>query len=426
MTGRRSRRWYTGVGLATATVLGGFLVAPAVAQEAEQDNCVACHGVLDDERLNAPVNAFAQDVHAEKGFGCVACHGGDATAAGFDGMDPAKGFVGRPQGRALLDVCGRCHANASFMRQYNPSLRVDQIDEYRASVHGQRLTRSGDSLVATCSSCHPAHNMRPPSDPQSSVHPLNVENLCGGCHADADHMAAYDIPTDQLEKYQTSIHRRMMVDDGDLSAPTCNDCHGNHGAAPPGVSWVGNVCGQCHATMGSLFRQSRHAETFAMLGVPGCATCHGNHAIQDASAVLLGVGEGAICGQCHEAGDAGGAVASAMRTLIDSLEVQFDSAYHMLELAESAGMEVSQALFELESANNARIGARTAVHGFDLSAVETEVATGIEVTQAGITAGEAALKELNFRRLGLAVSVTIILALIGGLLLKIREIDRRA
>jgi len=406
--------------------LTAFASASAQAQDAGDNSCVACHGVLDDERLSGPVTLFADDVHAEKGFECVACHGGNATIAGFESMDPASGFVGKPRGRQLLDVCGRCHADAGFMRQFNPSLRVDQVSEYLASVHGQRLVRSADTLVATCSSCHPAHRVRPPSDPNSSVHPLNVENLCGGCHGDATHMASYGIPTDQLEKYQTSVHRRMMVEEGDLSAPTCNDCHGNHGAAPPGVAWVGNVCGQCHATMGSLFRESRHAETFAMLGVPGCATCHGNHAITDADTQMLGVGEGAVCGQCHAADDAGGQIATMMRTLIDSLEVQFDSAQHLLERAEQAGMEVSSALFELESANNARIGARTAVHGFDLTAVETEVQGGLEVAEAGITAGQGALSELNFRRMGLAVSVTIILALIGGLLLKIREIDRRA
>jgi hypothetical protein len=414
------------LGATAVAVVSAPVVAPAYGQAADENNCVACHGVLDDERLSAPVAAFASDIHAQKGFGCVACHGGDATAPGFEGMDPAKGFVGRPQGLVQLDVCGRCHADAGFMRQYNPSLRVDQVAEYRSSVHGQRLTRSADTLVATCSSCHPAHQIRPPSDPQSSVYPPNVENLCGGCHADAEHMAPYDIPTDQLEKYQTSIHRRMLVEEQDLSAPTCNDCHGNHGAAPPGFSWVGNVCGQCHATMGSLFRDSRHAETFVMLGVPGCATCHGNHAVQEATTELLGVGEGTACGQCHGATDAGGIIATAMRSLLDSLETQFDSAQHLLERAEQEGMEVSQALFELKAANNARIGARTAVHGFELGAVETEVQSGLEVAQAGIVAGEDALDELNFRRVGLAVSVTIILALIGGLLLKIRQIDRRA
>jgi hypothetical protein len=37
-----------------------------------------------------------------------------------------------------------------------------------------------------------------------------------------------------------------------------------------------------------------------------------------------------------------------------------------------------------------------------------------------------ALKDLQFRRKGLAVSVVIILALIAGLVLKIRQVDRNA
>jgi len=417
----RWRRWSLG-----GAAIGILVLAPqTAAAQGGGGSCVACHAALGDGPLGAPARSFPADIHAERGFGCVACHGGDETAAGFEAMDPAKGFLGRPQGRMLLDVCGRCHSSASFMRRYNPALRVDQVVEYLTSVHGQRLMQLNDSLVATCSSCHTPHRIRPPSDPLSSVHPLNVETTCGACHADAARMETYGLPTDQMQDYRTSIHRRMLVEENDLSAPTCNDCHGNHGAAPPGISWVGNVCSQCHATMGQLFRESRHAQTFVMLGVPGCATCHGNHAIGEATTEMLGVTEGTVCSQCHGAGDAGGVIAANMRQLLDSLESRFDSAHALLEEAERAGIEVSQALFELEGANNARIGARAAVHSFGLVAVETEVAAGLEVTSAGIVAGEDALSELRFRRLGLAVSVMIILALVGGLVLKIRELDRR-
>jgi len=404
-----------------------LLMAPHTgrAQETQDPSCVACHGALPDDRLATPAKLFPTDIHAQRGFGCVACHGGDAGAAGFEAMDPARGFLGRPRGRMLLDVCGRCHSSAEFMRRYNPALRVDQVTEYRSSVHGQRLLQYSDTLVATCSSCHRPHQMRPPSDPQSSVHPVNVAATCGACHANADRMRPYGIPTDQLETYQRSVHWRMLSEEGDLSAPVCNDCHGNHGAAPPGISWVGNVCGQCHTTMAEKFRDSRHAQTFAMLGVPGCAVCHGNHDIQDATVSLLGLDSGAVCANCHAATDAGGMIATGMRGLIDSLETRFDSARHQLERAERAGMEVSRALFQLEGAQNARIAARTAVHSFDLVAVRREVETGLAVSDSGVAAGQRVLRELNFRRTGLAVSVTIIAALIAGLLLRIRQLDRR-
>ena len=67
---------------------------------------------------------------------------------------------------------------------------------------------------------------------------------------------------DQLARWQQSVHARALVERGDLSAPTCNDCHGNHGAMPPGVESVTFVCGQCHGREASLFRASAKHEGF--------------------------------------------------------------------------------------------------------------------------------------------------------------------
>ena len=192
-------------------------------------------------------------------------------------MDEAKGYIGRPSPEQVPDVCGRCHSNAEFMRQYNPALRVDQVAEYVTSVHGQRLLGASDPAVATCASCHGAHGIRPASDPRSTVHPLKVAETCEGCHSDPEHMEPYGLPTDQGAEYRRSIHWETRTEGGDTSAPTCNDCHGNHGAAPPGVSWVGNVCGQCHVVMADYFADSQHSETFTAMGVPGCALWHRKH-----------------------------------------------------------------------------------------------------------------------------------------------------
>jgi len=43
-----------------------------------------------------------------------------------------------------------------------------------------------------------------PSDPRSTVNPVNVANTCARCHADANYMKGYSIPTDQFAKYSTS------------------------------------------------------------------------------------------------------------------------------------------------------------------------------------------------------------------------------
>jgi hypothetical protein len=418
--GMRGARATIGIGI--ALLVSGVCAVSAAAQQ-RADNCRLCHRELDVERLAKPARVFDEDVHAGKGFGCVSCHGGDPTADGMEAMDTAKGYVGIPERRQIPTICGRCHSDARFMKRYNPELRVDQVTEYNSSVHGQRLREFDDPKVATCTSCHPAHTIKPPTDPASSVYPLRVAQTCGVCHANATYMKSYEIPVDQLQKYKASVHWKMMSVKGDLSAPTCNDCHGNHGAAPPGITWVGNVCEQCHEVMAKLFAKSAHAKIFIQLGTPGCATCHGNHEIKEVNDEMLGLGNQAVCATCHTAADQGGQIATDMHGLIRSLRDAFDQSRGLLRQAGRAGMEVSQAQFELNRAKDHLVQARNAVHTFTVEAVKKEVDAGLEISTKAHTRGVQALADLQFRRRGLAVSVLIILAVVAGLVVKIRQID---
>ncbi len=403
-----------------------ILIFPAVVfGQPQADTCSTCHLALGVENLTKPAENYKQDIHAAKGFGCVACHGGDATSSGMEAMDRAKGYIGKPTPAQVIEVCGRCHANANFMRRYNPSLRVDQVTEYSTSVHGRRLKEQNDHKVATCASCHKPHSIRPANDARSSVHPTHVADTCGACHANAEYMAPYKIPTDQMAKYKKSVHRKMMMEKGDLSAPTCNDCHGNHGAAPPGVSWVGNVCGQCHPVNTELFNKSRHGKVFVQMGIPGCASCHSNHEILATSDAMLGVGDKAVCTGCHTTQDRGGTTAAAMRQSVERLRTEYEKAQAILAKAEHAGMEVSQPVFDLNGAKTALIKARASIHGFNLEGVKAEVQPGLEISEKAYARGVKSLDELQYRRKGLAVSVLIIGALIVGLVKKIRRLETK-
>ena len=93
------------------------------------------------------------------------------------------------------------------------------------------------------------------------------------------------LPTNQLADYQKSVHYAALTKGNDLSAPTCNDCHGNHGAAPPGVGAVANVCGTCHAVFATKFATSVHSQIFDK----GCVECHSNHAVLKPSDDMLGI-----------------------------------------------------------------------------------------------------------------------------------------
>jgi predicted CXXCH cytochrome family protein len=409
---------------AVSVMLVAVLSSPNdTAAQDGSDSCISCHEMLSGP-LGEPVQSFAEDAHAEAGFGCSACHGGDPTIQGPLAMDESKGYIGKPSPGQVPGVCGRCHSNATFMRQYNPALRVDQVAEYVTSVHGQRLLGAEDEAVATCASCHGAHGIRPASDPRSKVHPLRVAEACEACHSDPLHMEPYGIPTDQGAKYRRSIHWETMSEGGDTSAPTCNDCHGNHGAAPPGISWVGNVCGQCHVVMAEYFEESHHSGTFTTLGVPGCAFCHQNHEVRSASDDMLGMTEGAVCRQCHGDEDAGGLAAAGMRGMIDALRSEIDSATILLEAAENVGMEVSAPLASLNDAQSALVKARAAVHSFDPEIVAAELEPGTEVSANAMARGNEALRDAQIRRIGLAISVLLIAGLIVGLILKIRQIEQ--
>lgn len=386
--------------------------------------CLDCHRKLDEERLAAPARNFGADVHGATGFGCVACHGGDATAATKERAH--ERFVGEPAKRLVPQLCGRCHANTRFMRRHAPGLPTDQLARYRTSVHGERLFRYGDTAVAVCTSCHTVHAMRPPSDQHSSVHPTNIPGTCGGCHDDPEHMSPYDIAVDQVERYRESVHWEAVSEGGDLSAPVCNDCHGNHGATPPGYEWVGNVCGECHSRIADYFSGSVHDSVFVLLGSPGCATCHGNHSVGTASDEMISLEEGGTCAGsgCHDPGGESAAAVRRMAGAIDSLNHAFEQADSILRVAEEAGMPVSEAQFQLQQGQNTLVRARAITHTANLDSVESAVAEGIGVADTAYERGEEALAELEWRRRGLGVSATVILILIAGLVLKIRQVER--
>jgi cytochrome c3-like protein len=415
---------------------GAALVAPLTAgaersasrpasKPAPTTTCIDCHLALDDPSVTPPVKLFlGDDVHAKAGFTCVFCHGGDGTAEDQElAHDKKKGFIGKPAPRDIPQVCGKCHSDAAVMKQFNPSLRVDQLSEYKTSGHGRKLA-TGDTHVAQCASCHGAHGILPVKDSRSPVATRHVAETCNKCHGDAALMANYKLPGDIYAKYTKSVHYQARVK-GDLSAPTCNSCHGNHGAAPPEVGSVANVCGTCHATFAEQFKVSPHWEAFKELDLPGCVTCHENHDIVKPSEDFLGEGPESKCSSCHDATSAGGKAATAMRTDLQALATEIQAARQTLARAAEAGMEVSKVRFELSQADDALTKSRASIHRFQVAAVHENAAAGLAVAKTARKAADRALAERDYRRRGLFVSLVLILVTIGALLAAIREVDRR-
>ena len=388
--------------------------------------CLDCHKNLKEEPLRRPAIKIADDYHVARGLKCEKCHGGDHTALDNkeQGHSKAKGFVGKPRRQDIPAFCGKCHSDPRYMRRFNPSIRTDQVKEYYTSVHGKKL-REGDKKVAVCISCHDVHAIRAIKDQAAWTYPIKVSETCTRCHADAKYMQDYKIPTDQLKNYKQSIHYEALAKKGDISAPTCPSCHGNHGATPPGVDSVANVCSHCHAATAELFDKSVHKEAFSDLGQPACVTCHGNHEVVKPSDELLAAGKDTPCATCHEADSPEIKKANELRTLLVDLSSRIEQADAILNRAEYAGMEVGPPKFELIEAKDSLIRARAETHVLKVKRIKALTDPGVAVAQKTIKKGQELMVEFHFRRKWLAASLLVIAAVLVGLFFKIKEVDRR-
>ncbi|RMF66819.1 MAG: hypothetical protein D6743_05835 [Calditrichaeota bacterium] len=402
---------------------------PAFGQESAKaggkSSCVVCH-LEAGEELAVPVEGMKHDVHARQGLSCADCHGGDPTV-GFEdpdlAMDPAKGYIGAPSRNQIPQFCARCHSDPNYMRRFNPRVATDQYDRYKTSVHGKLLAK-GETRVATCVDCHGVHGIRDARDSRSSVYPLNIPQTCGKCHADPDYMKDFGIPTDQVAQYRQSVHGVALLKKGDTAAPACNDCHGNHGATPPGAPSIAYICGQCHLNNSELFLKSPHRAAFEELDLPECETCHGNHDVQPPHDDMLGIGEQSVCVECHEEDSRGYQVAAVMSEQIERLKKKISVADSLVTRAERAGMEVSEAKFHIKDARDALIKTRTIIHSLSDEQTKSTAGKGMTFAEQALEMGQAALAELSFRRRGLAFSVVFILVLAAGLYLKIKVVDQ--
>jgi len=372
-----------------------------------------------------PATVFTEDVHFQRGLSCADCHGGDPTSADPTvAMDPANGFRGRPARTDIPQFCARCHADPAYMRKYNPNLPTDQYAKYLTSQHGKRNS-VGDVDVAVCTSCHEAHGIRSKQDPASPVYPTNIPGTCASCHTDSAIMERHGLPVTQHWEYSQSVHGQALLFRGDRAAPHCASCHGSHEASKPGAIAIGNVCAQCHALTRDLFAKSPHKAAHEALGLPECEVCHGNHLIRKPSDEMLGTGPGALCVNCHEPGSAGFLAAQTMREGLERLKGQLASAKTVVGEAGQLGMDVAEAEYALHEAETSLTKARTYVHSFSTAAMLPVVEEGLKDVEQAHAEGQQAIHEFHFRRHGLWATLAILGVLVIGLLLLIRDLDRR-
>ena len=424
-----------------------IVVTPAASGSAPDTNtCATCHTAIDNENHDL-VGQWTASVHGQNGVACADCHGGDPTSDQVTvAMDPAKGFKGVPGRTDTVALCGTCHSDVERMRQYQ--IPTDQYAKYKTSVHGERLLNSNDTRVAICTDCHGTHDVKKASDPTAKVYPLNVPALCASCHANADYMAPYGIPTDQYAIYAQSVHGIQLLQKADLRAPTCASCHGSHDAQPPTSANVVDVCGKCHTATQALYEQSRHA---ALDVGPKCWTCHGTHdvALPDESrffhpkppeidctichnpvdrsltlqATQFQNDADRRCDTCHHPDSIIYAQAKAIYDALNKANDAYDAAKAKIAEAASVGMIVSDADVQLTEANTSLVQARAAVHTTKLTVVAPLADQAVASANQAEAFAESRLSESLFRREVMVVILGLIVINVYALVLIRRRLS---
>lgn len=354
------------------------------------------------------VAAFKDDVHARAGLTCAACHG------------PEKGY--RPIRRtAVAPLCATCHSDAVYMRKFSPRVRVDEYAQYQTSQHGKRMA-AGETRVATCSDCHGSHGVLQIRDARSPVAPAHVARTCGACHGDAARMDPFKRSAEIPAEWGKSVHAAALLERGDKSAPTCSTCHGSHGATPPGVDAVANVCSECHVREAELFRASKKQALFASMGQGDCIVCHSNHHIEPPNDTWVGLDDKANCATCHDATIPGADVITAVRKGFDDLALRMTAARDVLGRAETAGMLVEDGRLALHEATEAHVRMRVQVHAFATPPFDDVLKPGLAAADKASGIGHAAMAELQYRRRGLVIATLVIVGFLITLFVKIRRL----
>jgi hypothetical protein len=211
------------------------------------DGCLSCHG---NEALtkqsSAGLKSFAISGlvdSAHRDLSCQQCH-------------PDYRYDDKPSASPLWHVnageaCANCHRTAEEGKW------AESVEAYERSTHAKAI-KSGNFDSATCASCHGGHYIfrLDTVASQQRMH-LSAYRTCARCKQHGDEYDTYD------DYYHGKAYKA-----GNLTAPSCWDCHGAHDIQPSSdpVSMVsskniGETCGQegCHKGSSEQFGEAAAA-----------------------------------------------------------------------------------------------------------------------------------------------------------------------
>jgi len=172
-----------------------------------------------------------------------------------------------------------------------------------------------------------------------------------------------------------------------------------------------------------MYDKSTHKAAFEAASLPGCVVCHGNHGIPRPTDAKLSTGPEGVCMRCHHPGDSCDQARAGFLSDLTRLEQAIKAADQQLDTAEASGMEVSDARLGQNQARDSLIKARVTIHSFRKELVDRDIQAGLEIAAKDLQAGQKAMEERNFRRIGLGLSLIAIGVMLVGLRFYLKSIE---
>jgi hypothetical protein len=166
----------------------GQKVTAAGPDAVKAPTCTGCHGA---HKIRAKSDTDSTVNRENVAAMCGSCH-----QQVFSRFSASQHGTVRQAGNSAAPTCIDCHSAHSIQQHDSPQWQADVINEcgnchadfiktYRDTYHGQ-VTKLGYTRVATCNSCHGAHEVLPASNPKSMISPERRVETCRNCHPGAN------------------------------------------------------------------------------------------------------------------------------------------------------------------------------------------------------------------------------------------------
>ncbi|MCK5519518.1 MAG: hypothetical protein KAI81_00270, partial [Candidatus Marinimicrobia bacterium] len=249
-------------------ILLSLIIPPPFLVAQDNETCEMCH---EDETMETmmggrPVSLFVTSDHLvgtpHEDFYCVDCH---------SDLEDVEDF---PHDRNLdLPNCGLCHEEAQ--------------EEFIEGFF-QPLIDKGYTNIPTCQDCHGKHKVSWEGKPK---------RVCGVCHQDV------------LKEFQNSIHWVEDAEEQDITCVSCHEPHFKHEKSrytPQGWKLkLVESCNRCHEDQVQNYHESRHFYEVnnGNLNAPVCSDCHARHNIlspRNPESIVSVANLDQTCTRCHE------------------------------------------------------------------------------------------------------------------------------